>query len=101
MKNFQVTELNISLVPVDWLFARYQKLKKSVKITATVKQELKIIKEYLKKTGKSSARAYDEELEQIEMNIPVAIRQQYVSIVEYRLKQYYQANNRINWLNQS
>lgn len=98
LKNFQVTELNIALVPVDWLFARYQKLKKSVKITAAVKQELMIIKEHLENTGKSSVRACDEEVEQIEMDIPVAIRQQYVSIVEYRLKQHYQANKRVNWL---
>lgn len=98
LKNFQVTELNISLVPVDWLFARYQKLKKSLKITAAVQQELTIIKEHLEKTRKSSVSACDEEVEQMEMNIPVAIRQQYVSIVEYRLKQYYQANKRINWL---
>ncbi|WP_379143554.1 hypothetical protein [Paenibacillus sp. sgz500992] len=100
MKNFQVTELNISLVPVDWLFARYQKLKKSVKTTSShaVQQELMIIKEHLEKTGKSSVSSCDEEVEQIEMNIPVAIRQQYVSIVEYRLKQYYQANKRKHWL---
>lgn len=100
MKNFQVTELNISLVPVDWLFARYQKLKKSVKTTTSpaVQQELIIIKEHLEKTGKSSVSSCDEEVEQIEMNIPVAIRQQYVSIVEYRLKQYYQANKRKHWL---
>lgn len=98
VKKFQVTELNISLVPVDWLFARYQKLKKSVKITAAVEQELTIIKNHLEKTGKTSASTCTEEVEQIEMDIPVAIRQQYVSIVEYRLKQYYQDNKRINWL---
>ncbi|GGF72180.1 hypothetical protein GCM10010912_16620 [Paenibacillus albidus] len=101
MKNFQVTELNISSVPVDWLFARYQKLKKSVKTNSStaLHRELMIIKEHLEKTGKSSGSHCDEEVEQIEMNIPVAIRQQYVSIVEYRLKQYYQANKRIKWLN--
>ncbi|ETT54797.1 hypothetical protein C162_03824 [Paenibacillus sp. FSL R7-269] len=98
LKNFQVTELNISLVPVDWLFARYQKLKKSVKITAGGQKELMVIREYLEKTGRTSVSSCDEEVEQTEMDIPVAIRQQYVSIVEYRLKQYYQANKRKQWL---
>ncbi|MEK3698173.1 hypothetical protein NYE33_14520 [Paenibacillus sp. FSL R10-2199] len=101
MKNVQVTELNISMVPVDWLFTRYQKLEKSRKSTSSpaVQHELMIIKEHLKKTDKSSVHHREDEVEQIEMNIPVAIRQQYVSIVEYRLKQYYQSNKRKHWLN--
>lgn len=58
-----------------------------------------IIEEHLEKTGKSSISNCEVEVEKIEMNIPVAIRQQYVSIVEYRLRQYYQANKRKHWLN--
>ncbi|ULO07161.1 hypothetical protein H1230_30200 [Paenibacillus sp. 19GGS1-52] len=101
MKNFQVTELNISSVPVDWLYARYQRLQKGSKNkpSPALLQELEIIKRYLDKSGKSTCNEFQSpEVEQIELNIPIAIRQQYVSIVEYRLKEYYQLTKRKKWL---
>jgi hypothetical protein len=98
MRNILVTEKNVSQIPVEWLCVRHSKLKKKLKFIDTdnltnpeLIKEIKLIEEYLAETGKSNLveGIALTEVQQLELDIPVALQEQYVPIVEYRLREYY------------
>lgn len=85
-KTFIVTETNISSVPHDWLYARYQRIERMLVHSENPKlhKELELIQNHLQ------ANEPLEAVEQLELDIPVAVREQYAPIVEYRLGEYYE-----------
>lgn len=93
MRNIMITEKNIKQVPVDWLCVRYSKIQKQVKTNDSIEliREIKLIEGYLTKIGKSNLIQKHSltEVQQLELDIPIAIAEQYEPIVEYRLKEYH------------
>ncbi|MEC0167398.1 hypothetical protein [Paenibacillus graminis] len=85
-KSFIVTETNISSVPHDWLFARYQRIERMLVHSDNPKlqKELELIRNHLQDDEST------ETVEQLELDIPLAVREQYAPIVEYRLREYYE-----------
>lgn len=99
MKNILVTQTNISSVPIDWLCARYQRLKRRRKFDNQQDlNEMELIENYLQEIGKAELIGFFTSYEQMEMDIPVAMRQQYAPIVEHRLKEHYRHCQRKVWI---
>lgn len=101
MNNIQLTELNVYSVPVDWVYLRYGKLKRLIKMNKDpeMMKEAEIIEKFLESNGNNKIlEAYS--VEQIEMDIPKVLRKQYVPIVEERLEEHYLRMRRRNWLEQ-
>ncbi|MNW46117.1 hypothetical protein D3C74_233970 [compost metagenome] len=63
-------------------------------------REIKIIEDYFDEINKSNLieKHYFTAVEQLEMDIPVAIQKQYVPIVEYRLQEFYRMTQRKQWI---
>lgn len=99
MKNILVTQTNISSVPIDWLCARYQRLKRRRKNGNPQEiKEMELIEKYLENIGKAELIGLYTTVEQLEMDIPVAMRQQYAPIVEHRLREHYRHGQRKAWI---
>lgn len=105
MRNIRVTEKNASEVPIDWLHIRYHRLvrwlNESDKPKSEWELELSVIKEELDMRGRLEL-IQQQEAVQIELNMDTAVihREEYVSIVEERLREYYCMNKELAWLRQ-
>lgn len=97
MRSIQVTTTNIKFVSIDWLCVRYNKLRKQ-SLTSDVEREMLLIEEHLKSQGKAELVGVFDSAEQLEMDIPVVMKEQYVPIVEELLKEHSHLQNRKNWL---
>ncbi|MGG4108809.1 hypothetical protein AAXB25_33445 [Paenibacillus lautus] len=100
MNNIQLTELNVYSVPLDWVYLRYGKLKRLIKITKDPEmiKESEIIEKFLEEKGNNKVLEAYSTVEQIEMDIPKVLRNQYVPIVEERLEEHYIRLRRSLWL---
>ncbi|GIP61148.1 ArpU family phage packaging/lysis transcriptional regulator [Paenibacillus woosongensis] len=103
MRKIRVTQTNVTQIPTDWLCVRYQKIQKMMKTSDNPKivEEARIIEQYLYTEDKLELigkYSDEEDVEQLELDIPVALREQYQPIVEHRLKEYYQRRKRKYWL---
>lgn len=86
MRNIQVTSTNVQHVPVNLLLGRYKVLNRKIqrkRATTEMVKEFELIRLHLAKSGQ-------EELivEQVELDIPHPVREQYVAIVEEKLRDY-------------
>lgn len=100
MRSIQVTRTNIKFVSIDWLCVRYNKLRKK-SLTPDVEREMLLIEEHLKLEGKAELVGIFDSIEQLEMDIPVVMKDQYVPIVEELLKEHRHLKKRKEWLENS
>ncbi|WP_336775386.1 hypothetical protein [Paenibacillus sp. MMO-58] len=94
MRNIEITDQNVTLIPMDWLLIRYQKLNKKIKqplVDAKILSEYAIIERYLAEKG---------HFEQLELNLPRPKREEYVGVTELMLKEYYRLQRRKERLEQ-
>lgn len=105
INKLQITKQNIYAVPKDWIIIRHQVLQKNIRSGKVgenleeVMQESEIIKEYLGSHHKkmnihdlpesNPSVNHLSEADQLEMDIPVLLKNQYVPIVEDRLNDHY------------
>jgi hypothetical protein len=103
MKNIKVTKRNIQHVPLEWIKYRYSKISKlleqhskeddcSLKDKAFLLEELKIIENYLKSIQKEDLieKGYKKnKVEQLELDIPVILREEYLPLVQHHMLEYY------------
>ncbi|GMK47517.1 hypothetical protein PghCCS26_46470 [Paenibacillus glycanilyticus] len=94
MRNIEITDKNVTLIPMDWLLIRYQKLNKKIKqplVDAKILSEHAVIERYLADKG---------HFEQLELNLPRPKREEYVGVTEQMLKEYYRLQRRKERLEQ-
>ncbi|MEK4191458.1 hypothetical protein [Paenibacillus sp. FSL L8-0494] len=104
MRSVQITKTNISSLPLDWIYIRYQRLQKSCLKSEgeTHSDELDLIREYFDLNGYAAIFGITNksDADQMEMEIPTASRSQYVPIIENRLREHYRLTQRKHNLEQ-
>lgn len=104
LRNIKVTERNASEVPIDWLQVRYYRLKRWIEESQNAKEEwaneLKVIEAELASRNRLEL-IQEQEVVQLELEgIPSITREEYVSIVEERLRVHYQMCKEYAWLHE-
>lgn len=105
MRNIRVTQRNASEVPLDWLHVRYRRLTRWIQETSKPKPEWElersVIKEELEVRGRLEL-IQQQEAVQLELGLDVAVihRNDYVPIVEERLREHYSMSRELAWLSQ-
>lgn len=104
MRSVQITKTNISSLPLDWIYIRYQRLQKSCLKSEgeTHSDELDLIREYFDLNGYAAIFGITNksDADQMELEIPTASRSQYVPIIENRLREHYRLTQRKHNLEQ-
>ncbi|MEI7026182.1 hypothetical protein [Paenibacillus sp. y28] len=82
MRNIQVTAANITHVPFDVLQRRFRKLMRKKADTSVPEEveEVEVIKQFFQQSGREFI------IEQLELDIPRPKKEQYVAIVEEKLR---------------